>query len=186
MLDRIKSYLDELDDSTLLNMWNEYCHEGNCDDVIYDIEEFDEIFQDTEPHNLACRVYYGEFCPQCEYFTFNAYGNLESIDYYELKNYIYIDDLANYIIDNDYDFRDNDIREILDEKFEFDDDLAHDLIFENIDHLREMGHKIKEPRDEELENIWCDINDNEYINEEDLNTFIVDLVFKYLGEENDE
>lgn len=118
MEEKVISYLEELSNKTLLTMWNEYCQEECYDDYIYNIEEFDEIMQNEDPYDIARQVYYGDFCPVCDYFKFNGYGNLKSIDEFELQEYIYLSDLADYIIRNDYDFNDLDLREILDNEEE--------------------------------------------------------------------
>ena len=114
MEEKVISYLEELSDKTLLQWWNEYCVEECYDNYIYDIDEFDDIMQNEDPYDIARKVFYGEFCPVCEYFTFNGYGNLTSIYEYEIPEHIYLTDLADYIIRNDYDFNDIDLREILD------------------------------------------------------------------------
>lgn len=110
----IKQYLEELEPRYLLPMWQDYCMNNNYDDLIYDMEEFDEIFQNDEPSYIANRIFYGDFNPNDEYFTFNGYGNLVSFDSFDILEHISLTDLVVYIIDNDEDFGDSDLREILD------------------------------------------------------------------------
>ena len=47
------------------------------------------------------------------YFWFNGYGNLESSDF--LPDVVFPSDIARYIVDNDEDFGDDEIREVLDD-----------------------------------------------------------------------
>lgn len=114
-LNEIKEYLENLSDSDLLMLWNEYQNE-NCGDYIYDMEEFDEIFSNVEPSEISRRCYFGDFNPNDAYFVFNGYANLESSNY--LDDLVDIDDLARFIYDNDDDLNDDDLRDFLDEEDE--------------------------------------------------------------------
>ena len=109
----IKEYLENLSDSELLSLWNEYrrvhCYDGD----VYCIEEFDEICGNMEPSDLANRIFYGRFNPNDTYFIFNGYENLESSDY--LDDFVDIDELAQHIYDNGDDLDDYDLRDFLDE-----------------------------------------------------------------------
>lgn len=110
----IKQYLEELEPRYLLPMWNEYCSINDYEDWIYNMEELDELLVDRKPSYIANRIFYGEFNPNDEYFTFNGYGNLVSFDSFDIAEHISITDLVEHIIDNDEDFGDSDLREILD------------------------------------------------------------------------
>lgn len=83
------------------------------DDKIYPMEQLNEFFQSTEPEEVLRRAFYGydepykngdpsrPFNPNRNYFYFNAYGNLVSIDEKDYSSYLekfYIQD----IIDNRY------------------------------------------------------------------------------------
>lgn len=109
----IKEYLENLSDSELLSLWNEYRRAHCYDGDIYDMEEFNEICGNMEPSDLANRIFYGRFNPNDIYFIFNGYENLESSDY--LDDFIDIDELAQHIYDNDDDLDDYDLRDFLDE-----------------------------------------------------------------------
>lgn len=92
----IRDYLEELDDIKLLEEWNEYCIEENPDACIYENDEyfFDEYFQSADDAVRA--VCYGDYRYTDTYVIFNGYANLESFSGYDLKDYIYIDELADY------------------------------------------------------------------------------------------
>ena len=83
------------------------------DDKIYPMEQLNEFFQGTEPEEILRRAFYGydepykngdpsrPFNPNRNYFYFNGYGNLVSIDEKDYSSYLeefYIQD----IIDNKY------------------------------------------------------------------------------------
>jgi hypothetical protein len=62
----------------------------------------------------------GSANPNRDYFTFNGYGNVISFDYIynsytDEFNHIDIDDLIDYIIENQNSFYNDDIQEVLDE-----------------------------------------------------------------------
>lgn len=54
----------------------------------YSMDEFDEIMNGFEPSEIANRIYFGDFNPNHEYFRFDVYANLESLDEYEMEEEI--------------------------------------------------------------------------------------------------
>lgn len=83
-----------------LNDYNGWLDDDRC----IPMDEFDEIFRNTKPSEIAARIYYGwsdryghssEFNPNCEYFYFNGYGNLVSTDTKDYSAY-----LDKYIIES--------------------------------------------------------------------------------------
>lgn len=116
MKEKLKELFEEMSLSDLLSVHREYCQATNCfDDEIFDMDMFDEIMHGQDPWWIACRIFYGDFNPNDDYFTFNAYGNLKSINEYNIKDYIYIDDIIDHIIDNNDALYNDDIQAILDE-----------------------------------------------------------------------
>lgn len=116
---RIKAYLDSLDDAEKVYIWNEYTDAtNNPDDRIYSINDFDEVFGNTNPWEIARACFYSQrFNPSDSWFWFNGYANAESADYiseHDDRNPIDISAVAEYIVDNDEDFYNDDIRAILD------------------------------------------------------------------------
>lgn len=96
---QIKEFLEnEIDDRQLKQIWNDYCDNYCSDDFVYDMDEFDDIMCNSTPTDIANRIFYGDFKPCHEYFSFNGYANLVSADY--LEDLISIDDLAEYIYNN--------------------------------------------------------------------------------------
>ena len=97
--EQIKEFLQDLDDEELKQIWNDYCDANSySDDFVYDMDEFDEIMSNSEPTDIANKIFYGDFNPNHNYFCFNGYANLVSSDY--LDDLIHIDDLAEYIYNN--------------------------------------------------------------------------------------
>ena len=97
--EQIKEFLQDLDDEELKQIWNDYCDVNSySDDFVYDMEEFDDIMSNSTPSDIANRIFYGDFKPCHEYFSFNGYENLVSSDY--LEDLIHISDLAEYIYNN--------------------------------------------------------------------------------------
>ena len=96
----IRSYVEHLigdDLAQLLQHMNSY--DGCFDDAAYyDMGEFDEFLSNNTPMEIAQMIFYGEFNPNDEYFHFNAYGNLESADWYDIV--AEAEDLKDDIIDH--------------------------------------------------------------------------------------
>lgn len=83
----IRNYVSHLigdDLAQLLQHMNSY--DGCFEDVVaYDMDEFDEFLSNHTPLEIAQLIFYGgEFNPNDEYFRFNAYGNLESLNWYDI------------------------------------------------------------------------------------------------------
>lgn len=113
----IKDLLENMSESQLYIIANEYSDKTNYyDDRIYDMDEFDEIMSGMSPSDIATKIFYGDFRPNDNYFKFDGYANLESFDY--ISDEVDLEEIADYIVDNDEDFDDSDIREILDEENE--------------------------------------------------------------------
>ena len=114
MEEKIKKIIEEMRDDDKLSLWNKYCGLNNLyNDYIYYMEEFDTIMDGEEPWKIVRWCYFGEFNPTHQYFWFNDYGNLESTDYIDDK--IDIDEIVDYIIDNEEDFVYTEIMEALEE-----------------------------------------------------------------------
>ena len=63
-----------------VNSWD-----GSLDYLqVYYMDDFDEIMNGCQPIEIAQRIYFGDFNPNDEYWRFNGYANLESLDEYEL------------------------------------------------------------------------------------------------------
>lgn len=119
VMGEVREYLDTLDDGEKVNIWNDYTDAANSpDDRIYSMDEFDEIFSDTKPWEIARACFYSRrFNPSDSWFWFNGYGNVESADYisdHDDRRPIDLDEVAEYIVSNDNELFNDDIRAILD------------------------------------------------------------------------
>ena len=114
MRNKIKEYL-ACDCNFIVGIHNEYCDANNDPDArIYCMDELDEILDGKTPTQILMMMHFGNFNPMDEYFRFDGYGNLESTDFPE--NWIYLDDIVDYIIDNNDSLNDDRIEEILTEE----------------------------------------------------------------------
>ena len=119
VLGEVREYLDSLSDSEKVDIWNEYADAvNNPDDRIYNMDEFDEIFSNTKPWEIARACFYSRrFNPSDSRTWFNGYGNTESADYisdHDDRSPIDLDEVAEYIVSNDDELFNGDIRAILD------------------------------------------------------------------------
>ena len=127
--EKIINLFKEMSDSDLVSIWIEYCMAVNrYDDEImnaYDLEEWADNCDDKI--GLLNRFYFGSdegregtsANPNRNFFTFDGYGNIISFNYVYNQftdEFYYIDaeDMAEYIVENEEAFYNDDIQEILD------------------------------------------------------------------------
>lgn len=112
IFEELKELLENLTDSELVEIWNEYCDNNNYyDNRIESMDYFDDIMSGKTPLEIVNSIC-NDFNTNDDYFVFGVYG-CESFNYLD-EEHIYFDDLANYILDNDEDFDNDEIREFLD------------------------------------------------------------------------
>lgn len=113
---KLQNAIDEMDDYTLFCLHNEYVRNtNNYDDEIFLMEDFNEMMEGEKPIDIAFKMFNGDFNPNNEYFYFNGYANLKSISGYDLTDYIYTNDIIDYIIDNNDALECDEIDEILEQ-----------------------------------------------------------------------
>lgn len=111
---KIVELLGEVSERELYCLYNDYASAIGYEQF-YEMEEFDEFLRDLDPYDIATKIYYGDFRPNDEYFTFDGCGNLRSFDYPSEE--MCFGEIADYMIENNEDFGWCDaIREILDEE----------------------------------------------------------------------
>lgn len=118
--EKIDEYIYDLRDEQKMWLWNEYCDRaGYSDDAVYSFDEetINEMF--SSPYDALRASYFGTVSFNDNYFKFNGYANLETGDIDDLADF---DDMIDYIIDNDDDLGEPDIREIIDEENEEDEE----------------------------------------------------------------
>ena len=91
IVEKMESYLrDNIDEARDIvaqaNSWD-----GSLEELaVYDMSEFDDIIEaiDLSPTELICKVQYGDFNPNDDYFTFDSLENLVSYKEYEYEELI--------------------------------------------------------------------------------------------------
>ena len=116
---KLESYLlDNMDVTGYMvreiNAWGGYLEHLEY----FDMEEFDLVLEGYTPSEVANRIFYGDFNPNDEYFRFNAYGNLESANEWDIEEEYRdnISEIASYIVEykDNIDINDEGLQEILD------------------------------------------------------------------------
>lgn len=111
MKDRIIEVINDLSTNEQVALYNEFAVDTYNNEWL-EMDEFNNIMSGYSPIDIANKIFYGDFNPNHDYFTFDGYDNLESADFPN----IYADEIAEYCIDSDCAFGNNEIREILDER----------------------------------------------------------------------
>lgn len=120
--------IDGMRDSEKLSIFREYCDAyGSYDDMIYDNDEVDinEVFAEYDPYAILTNAYFGSYNPNVNYFCFDGYGNIKCFNKIDgADSPFYLDEIVDFIIDNDNDLGNSDIRDLLDSIDEdFDESL---------------------------------------------------------------
>ncbi len=130
---KLQEVLRGFDSDELVSVWNEFIMADNrYDNQIYHMDELDEMYSSAE--EAIRRAFYGyddygtdkheeSFNPNRDYFYYNAYGNLVSVEYVEYNEYadrytcsiIDEDALVAYMIDNETGFDVDDLEAVFEE-----------------------------------------------------------------------
>jgi hypothetical protein len=116
----IKDYLEGLNNTDLVALHNDYCEKSSYnDDQIYNLDDdFIETHFPDSPKLARQLSGNRNFNFNDDYVRYDGYGNLETTDYPDDSDWINLDEIADYAIDEDEDFGDDEIREILDNEDE--------------------------------------------------------------------
>ena len=70
--------------------------------TLYNMCDFDVMMEGYTATELAERIYFGDFNPNDDYFYFNSYANLESINEYEMSDHfeMIIDEIIDSMLYN--------------------------------------------------------------------------------------
>ena len=70
--------------------YSEYMAEelNDPDSALYDVEKFDDLMTGFTPSALADMVRYGDWSSSAEFFTFDGYGNIESVHVSDVVDFI--------------------------------------------------------------------------------------------------
>ena len=135
----ITAYVEKISDDELVELIQRMSfYDGSFDDCIYyDMEDFDEFLAGHTPMEIAQMICFGDyFSPNDEYFRLNAYGNLESADWPDVK--LEAEDLKDDIIGHLVNSYSGDTPWIeLDHLVDADDDTLFDDDFEEVEEEEE-------------------------------------------------
>ena len=130
----IRNYVEHLsgdDLAVLIQYMNAY--DGSFEEAIYyDMDQFDEFMSDNTPMEIARMIHFGEFNPYDDYFRFDGYGNLESLDWQEIcaEAKDLVDDILYHLVTS---YSGDTPWSELDHLVDADDDTLFDDDFEEVD-----------------------------------------------------
>lgn len=101
MKTKLMELLENMDAEDLRSVSNEY-NEVVCryDDEIYRMDEFDDVCQGWTPTDIAKKILGEDFSLDDDYFVFTIYG-IESFSRFNLINHVDIEEIVEYIIENE-------------------------------------------------------------------------------------
>ena len=115
--DMIYDILENLSSDELVSINNEYNSRTGLGCHIYEMEEFNDEYENCEPIEIAEHVLAKSFSSGDTYFTKDDWDDAESFDC--LGDAIDCSDIAQYCVNDDEDFGNSDIRDILDKNDDF-------------------------------------------------------------------
>ena len=112
IVENIREVVEDFKENKLVELWNEFCNKNYYEEVIYYLsdDEINDFFSNKTPAELIRMG--SNLDLDNKYFYFHL-GELNATD--NIFDVVDIDELVDYIIDNDYDCNDTDIRDLLDE-----------------------------------------------------------------------
>ena len=112
IVENIREVVEYFKEGKLVELWNEFCNKNYYEEVIYYLsdDEINDFFSNKTPAEL---IRIGKDVDlDNKYFYFHL-SELNTTD--NVFDVVDIDELVDYIIDNDNDCNDTDIRNLLDE-----------------------------------------------------------------------
>ena len=108
----IRVAVEDFRENKLVELWNEFCNKNYYEEVIYYLSDYEinDLFSNKTPAELI-RIG-SNLDLDNKYFYFHL-GELNATD--NIFDVVDIDELVDYIIDNDNDCNDTYIRDLLDE-----------------------------------------------------------------------
>lgn len=92
------NYNDQKELQTLHNQATE--HYNDYDNLIYDMEWFNDILEEMKPLEIINCMFYGDFNPNHDWAMFNGYGNFKSTMF--IDDFIDYDTIIDYILDTEH------------------------------------------------------------------------------------
>lgn len=118
--EKVEQYLEELSDENLLDLFIDVNANGGCFEFVYTYD-LEELCSFTDTYDVARAIIYGDVNNVIDNVRYDAYGNLESVNEYELYDECRdnIKEIAEWLCDYAYEIRsdlDYDLIEILEEE----------------------------------------------------------------------
>jgi hypothetical protein len=112
---KLRELLEDMKDSDLIEVWNEYCYNtGYMDDYI-EFNDPDEFLCGKKPSEVLEALYLERYNPNDSYVVYTIYG-YKSFDYATSENSpVDISDIIKYVVDNEESLENDDIDELLEE-----------------------------------------------------------------------
>ena len=112
IVENIREVVEDFKENKLVELWNEFCNKNYYEEVIYYLsdDEINDFFSNKTPAELIRMGSNVDL--DNKYFYFHL-GELNTTS--NIFDVVDIDELIDYIIDNDNDCNDTDIRDLLDE-----------------------------------------------------------------------
>ena len=88
--DEIMEVLESAGVYELAAAYSEYMAEelNDPDSAIFAVDELDEILYGVSYVDIMNKVFYGDYSPSAEFFTFDGYGNIESVHASDVVDFI--------------------------------------------------------------------------------------------------
>lgn len=112
IVENIREIIEDFKENKLVELWNEFCDENYYEEVIHYLsdDEINDLFSNKTPAELIRIGSDVDLDNKYFYFHLNELNTTDNI-----FDVVDIDELVDYIIDNDNDRNDMDIRNLLDE-----------------------------------------------------------------------
>lgn len=117
--ENIREVVECFEEDKLVEVWNEFCDKNYYEERIYYLsdDEINDFFSNQTPAELIRMGSDVDLDNKYFYFDFNGLNTTDNI-----FDVVDVDELVDYIIDNDNDCNDTDIRDLLDELAEVRED----------------------------------------------------------------
>lgn len=88
--EEIMEIIESANTYDLAAAYSEYVAEecNDPDSALYDVDEFDDLMTGFTPSALADMIRYGDYSSSAEFFTFDGYGNIESVHVSDVIDFI--------------------------------------------------------------------------------------------------
>lgn len=112
-VEQIKSILNDMYDDEIIAVHNRYCDANHYEDQIFSNDDFalDEVMGECTFSEAACKLHNSDYNYNDTYFWFDGYANLKSSN--NPFDNIFVGDIARYVVDNEDDLGDMDLREAI-------------------------------------------------------------------------